>query len=87
MKAYTFYQVARIINMGIGRNTIFGILEERNIINERHIPKQEYIDAGFFKYIHKEKMTSKGKIYFTVLYATDAGIQWLVPILKDRKIA
>lgn len=43
-------QAAKILNLGFGRNTLFGKLREAGIFfKDRNEPKQKYIDAGYFE--------------------------------------
>lgn len=43
-------QAAKILNLGYGRNTLFGKLRDAGIFfKDRNEPKQKYIDAGYFE--------------------------------------
>ena len=43
-------QAAKILNLGFGRNTLFGKLRDAGIFfKDRNEPKQKYIDAGHFE--------------------------------------
>ncbi|OQP67635.1 phage antirepressor KilAC domain-containing protein [Niastella populi] len=85
MRLHTFYQVARLLgDLGLGRNKIFQILMKKEIINNRHIPQQKFIDAGYLQYKLKEKYLASKKIYYVVLYATDTGIGWLRNLLIEE---
>lgn len=43
-------QAAKILNLGFGRNTLFGKLRDAGIFfKDRNEPKQKYIDAGYFE--------------------------------------
>jgi anti-repressor protein len=43
-------QTAKILNLGFGRNTLFGKLRDAGIFfKDRNEPKQKYIDAGYFE--------------------------------------
>lgn len=43
-------QAAKILNLGFGRNTLFGKLREVGVFfKDRNEPKQKYIDAGYFE--------------------------------------
>lgn len=87
MKAHTLYSVARMPEIGVGRNTIYQILVTGNYINKRHVPNQELIDAGYLMYKNKEKYLSCRKIDYVVLYVTDPGILWLSKIITESKTA
>ena len=85
MKYYNFYQAARLLNMGIGRNMIFSFMQSKGIINKAHIPKQELVDAGYLRYEYKEMYKGKTsyKIRYVLLTISDAGLQWLKKLLED----
>ena len=43
-------KAAKILNLGFGRNTLFGKLRDAGIFfKDRNEPKQKYIDAGYFE--------------------------------------
>lgn len=43
-------QAAKTLNLGFGRNTLFGKLRDAGIFfKDRNEPKQKYIDAGYFE--------------------------------------
>ena len=44
-------QVAKTLNMGIGRNKLFEILREKKILQRNNQPYQCYVDRGFFRCI------------------------------------
>lgn len=44
-------EVAKVLNMGIGRNKIFEVLREKKILNDKNIPYQKYVDCGYFRII------------------------------------
>ena len=46
--------MAKVLNMGIGRNNIFKILREQQILMANNIPYQRYIDSGWFRTIEQK---------------------------------
>ncbi len=54
-------QVAKIPNMGVGRNTLFQILRNNNILMNDNIPYQKFIERGYFRVIQK-KYEKQGKV-------------------------
>ena len=89
MYRYSFYQVARKLNLEIGRNTIFKILIEKGFIDKDHIPQQNLVDAGYLEYEHEVKYlkNSSRKIKYVMLYATKDGLEWLRGVLQENLIA
>lgn len=46
-------QVAKVLDMGIGRNKLFEFLRQRNVLQSNNIPYQRYVDAGWFRTIEQ----------------------------------
>lgn len=44
-------EVAKVLDMGIGRNKLFEILREKKVLMQNNIPMQCYIDRGWFRVI------------------------------------
>lgn len=59
-------EVAKILNMGIGRNTIFDILRRRSILNRKNIPYQTFVDRGYFRLIETEWQDDKGNTHINI---------------------
>lgn len=43
-------QVAKTLNLGLGRNDLFKLLRERGILRQNNEPFQQFIDAQWFRY-------------------------------------
>lgn len=54
-KAMSMEEVAKILSYpGIGRNKLFEILRNQNILQSDNIPYQKYIDSGYFRVIEQK---------------------------------
>lgn len=53
-------QAAKVLNMGIGRNTLFKILRNASILQHNNIPYQEFVDRGYFRCIESSYSTPDG---------------------------
>ena len=54
-KAMSMEEVAKVLNYpGIGRNKLFEILRNQNILQKDNIPYQKYIDSGYFRVIEQK---------------------------------
>ena len=53
--------MAKALNMEIGRNTMFELLREKGILQSNNIPYQRYIDAGYFRVI-EQRYTYNGEV-------------------------
>lgn len=48
-KTIEMKDVAKVLNMGIGRNNLFKFLREHKIVDKRNVPYQEYVNRHWFK--------------------------------------
>ena len=54
-KAMSMEEVAKILSYpGVGRNKLFEILRNQNILQSDNIPYQKYIDSGYFRVIEQK---------------------------------
>ena len=59
--------VAKILNFkGIGRNNLFEILRNENILDKQNQPYQKYIDAGYFRVIESKFEDKDGDIHINL---------------------
>ena len=65
----------------IGRNNLFAMLREKDILCWNNHPKQKYVNKGFFVLKPAGHIGSQGRETFTTLL-TPAGVQWLNEQLK-----
>lgn len=77
--------VAKVLNFkGVGRNTLFEILRNENILQPDNKPYQKFVDAGWFRLIetkYNDEMSGELRIYFkTVVF--QKGIEKISNILK-----
>lgn len=47
-------EVAKILNLGIGRNKIFELLRKTYILQQNNTPYQKYVDLGYFRIIESK---------------------------------
>ena len=59
-------ETAKVLNMGVGRNTIFKILRQQRVLNRNNIPYQEYIDRGYFRCIESKYTKADGTNCFNI---------------------
>lgn len=63
--------VAKTLNMGIGRNKLFEILRNNNILQDRNAPYQRYVDLGWFRIVETKFIKPTGDIcinFKTIVY-------------------
>lgn len=78
--------VAKVLNFkGVGRNTLFEILRNENILQADNKPYQKFVDAGWFRLIetkYNDEKSGELRIYFkTVVF--QKGIEKISNILKE----
>lgn len=55
-------EVAKVLDMGIGRNKLFKELRKLGILQKNNIPYQEYIDRGYFRVVEQRFDKPYGEI-------------------------
>jgi anti-repressor protein len=71
-------KVAKVLNMGIGRNKLFEFLRESKILQNNNMPYQNMIDRGYFRVIESKYNKSDGSTHIslkTVVY--QKGIDYI----------
>lgn len=53
-------QVAKVLNMGIGRNKLFEFLRENKVLRQNNEPFQNYIDRGWFRLVESKYQMPNG---------------------------
>ena len=57
--------VAKILDMGIGRNKLFEFLRQKDILTYDNRPYQRYIDAGYFRVV-EQKYEAGGEVRINI---------------------
>lgn len=63
--------VAKVLNMGIGRNKLFQLLRDKSILMKNNQPFQNYVDRGYFRVIESSFNKPDGSTHIslkTVVY-------------------
>ena len=64
--------VAKVLDMGIGRNKLFECLRSRNILMSDNRPYQKYVDAGYFRVVEQKYDKGYGEIGINIKTAFPA---------------
>lgn len=59
-------QVAKVLDMGVGRNRLFRILREKEILMESNIPYQRYVDEGWFRVVEQKYTRSNSETHINI---------------------
>ena len=79
--------VAKVCNLGVGRNTLFLFLRESKILRENNTPYQSYVDSGYFRVIESKYNKPDGSINIslkTVVY--QKGVDFIIKRFVGRKL-
>jgi phage antirepressor protein len=77
-------QVAKLLNYkGVGRNNLFKILREEDILTMKNFPYQKYVDLEYFKLIEGNYIR-KGQIeVYLQTVVSQKGIEFIDKLLSD----
>ena len=64
-QAIAIGDVAKVLDMGVGRNKLFEILRETKVLMPDNRPYQKYIDAGYFRVV-EQKYQKNGDTYINL---------------------
>jgi phage antirepressor YoqD-like protein len=59
-------KVAKVLNIGLGRNRLFEILRHKGILQSGNIPYQKYIDTGYFRVIEQKYTAPDGITHINI---------------------
>lgn len=71
-------------NIDIGRNRLFTWLKNKNILMERNVPYQRYINDGYFKVKEITMQTPYGTKIYPKTYVTGKGQIYITQKIKDE---
>lgn len=77
--------VAKVLDMGIGRNKLFGILREEKILQSDNIPYQEYIDREYFRVVEQKYDKPYGEIGINIkTLVFQKGVEFIRKLLVKK---
>lgn len=80
-------EVAKVCNLGIGRNTLFSFLRNIRVLMPNNIPYQKHIDAGHFRVIESKYTKPNGDTAInlkTVVF--QKGVDYIIKKWNDSLI-
>jgi anti-repressor protein len=77
-------EVAKLLGLPYGRNTLFSVLKEKGIfLKHKNEPLQKYVNSGYFEVKEKLHQISSSKSVLTVqTFATQKGLGFIAKTLK-----
>ena len=84
--------VAKVLNMGVGRNSLFEILRNEGVLMNNNQPFQKHVDSGYFRLIEQKYNKPDGSTHIsikTVVY--QKGVEFIRRLLLksnglDRRV-
>jgi phage antirepressor YoqD-like protein len=59
-------QTAKVLNMGIGRNSLFDLLRNKEILMQDNLPYQRFIDYGYFRTVEQKYTKPDGSTCISI---------------------
>lgn len=76
-------EVAKVLDLGIGRNKLFEILRKKKILMTTNVPFQRFIDAGYFRVIETKYNKPNGDVAINIkTLVLQKGIDYIRKVLK-----
>lgn len=77
-------EVAKTLNMGIGRNNLFALLRFKGILSFDNVPYQRFVNAGYFKLTERTYEVNGRTKVATTTYVSQKGLNYIRKVLlKD----
>lgn len=80
-------KVAKVLDMGIGRNKLFQFLRDQKVLQEKNEPYQKYVDRGYFRIVESKYNKPDGSTHIslkTVVY--QKGMDFIRKLLKKELV-
>jgi len=78
--------VAKVLDFGGGRNTLFKILRQEKILQKDNRPYQEYIDRGFFRVVEQKYDKGYGETGINIkTLVFQKGVEYIRKLLMKRE--
>lgn len=59
-------QVAKVLDMGVGRNKLFAFLRDEGVLMKSNEPYQEYVDRGWFRVVEQKYTRADGETHINI---------------------
>ena len=83
---FSMADVAKVLDMGIGRNKLFKFLREKKILQGDNLPYQRFVDAGYFKVVEGKFMAGDNVVISKTTYVKQKGIDYIRKCLKNEAV-
>ncbi|MBQ1295909.1 MAG: phage antirepressor KilAC domain-containing protein [Clostridiales bacterium] len=83
--AISMADVAKVLDLGMGRNKLFKFLRRKKVLMDGNIPYQEYIDRGYFRVIEQKYDKGYGEIDINLkTLVFQKGINYIRKLLREE---
>jgi len=77
-------KVAKVLDLGMGRNHLFEFLRSRNILMRDNVPYQRYIDQELFRVIEQKYQKPDGSTCIGIkTLVFQKGVDYIIKIVKE----
>jgi anti-repressor protein len=83
---FSMADVAKVLDMGIGRNKLFKFLREKKILQGDNMPYQRFVDAGYFKVVEGKFMAGDNVVISKTTYVKQKGIDYIRKCLTNETV-
>ena len=84
--AISMADVAKVLDFGKGRNTLFKILRQEKVLRENNTPYQEFIDRGYFRVVEQKYDKGYGETGINIkTLVFQKGIDYIRKLLERRE--
>lgn len=82
---FSMADVAKTLDMGIGRNKLFKFLRDKEVLQNDNMPYQKFVDAGYFKVVEGKYMAGDNVVISKTTYVKQKGIDYIRKLLIARE--
>lgn len=82
---FSMADVAKTLDMGIGRNKLFAFLRNKGILDKDNHPYQKYVDAGYMRLIENHCKAGDNDVVYKCTYVKQKGIDYIRKILSKER--
>ncbi len=77
--------VAKVLNMGIGRNKLFQVLRDKKVLQGNNRPYQTYIDRGYFRCVESSYTKANGDTCVNIKTVVfQKGVDFIRKLLQEQ---
>lgn len=82
---FSMADVAKTLDMGIGRNKLFAFLRDKGILDKDNHPYQKYVDAGYLRLVENHCKAGDNDVVYKCTYVKQKGIDYIRKILSKER--